>query len=389
LLNFFSSSNKQKVWQEAQKKIQSQYCNLQERGILFIVASRGEFEQALPIIEKIKKRDAKSNIIVSFFSPSGYEPLKNHSLVDKVLYTPIDTQEATKEFVEQVNPKLVVFVKYELWLNLMKQLNIKKIPIFLISSVFTERHFVGKFYGRPWRKELMKFKEIFTQDADSNKFLNRFNIPNSIAGDTRIDRSLELPLHSYNDSNIDHLEPKTIKLILGSVWSHDLELFIQLKGWFAENNIQLIIAPHEIDKKTVDKLKQSFDANIYSEGLPYKSASNVIVNEMGILKYLYRYGDIVYIGGGFGKGIHNTLEPASYGLPILFGPKHDKFIEAKFLRDYGGAFAVNNSIELKARLSQLLDKNQRDKVGLSAKQYLIDNKGASDLIMSNLNKYLN
>jgi len=383
LLNAPITKPKFSAWQRAQKNIQSQWIELPKHSYLFIVASAGEFEQAKPIIQSLKQRDPETKIVVSFYSPSGFELLKSHHLIDFCIYTPYDTPKNMQRFVEALQPKSAIFVKYELWLNLMSELRMQGIPRFMVSAVFSTNHFIGNWYGKPWRKELTAFTDIFVQDEDSQKLLSAINIPSKIAGDTRVDRSLELPKTLYNDELIEDLSQPQLRLIIGSAWPRDMGLFLEIKDWLEKNNIALMIAPHELDEAFLTLLKNQFNAAVYSE-LTDSSPRHLIIDVIGKLKYLYRYADVAYVGGGFGKGIHNTLEPAAYALPLIFGPNYEKFVEAKHFVKHGGATVIKNTDELKQAIQTLLIHSVRTDVGNAAKAYLDHAKGATEKIVAQI-----
>lgn len=389
----FIKSQKFKTWQEGQKNILKTIRSFKQNSILFIVASNGEFEQALPVIELIQKNFPKFPITIAFYSPSGIITHQNKKDTLQITYLPYDDNNQIKAFIDSLKPVLVLFVKYELWYNLMRTLRLENIPRILFSAVFNANHFLFKWYGQWHRKELSHFNKIFVQNKASQDYLIKYNIQSTVAGDTRIDRSLELPSIKYENAILDGLNKSSTKLILGSVWENDIIHFDRsVIDWLNDNNVQLIIAPHELDQNFIDSIQNKFDALLYSELQENKSLSyakrHIIIDQIGILKYIYRYGHIAYIGGGFGTGIHNILEPASYALPILFGPKYQKFVEAHQLIEQKAAFSIDNSAELVTCLQQLITNKQYYHSGKRALNYLEENKGASKIIFNKIKNYL-
>lgn len=358
-----------------------------DRPIWFHVASAGEFEQAKSLIELFKENNYQ--VIVSFFSPSGYEAQKNSSLLDTVVYLPLDTPSNAKRFIEIVDPQLAVFVKYDFWLNYMKTLNTQKIPMALISGVFTKNHFFFQWFGKAHLNEFKQFNYIGVQDEDSRNVLAKYGIESEVSGDTRIDRSVHLPLEEFSDKKIeDFIDESKITAILGSVWKKDLDIWRERFTILEKRGINLILAPHELDEEFLVWIENEFNAVRYSEYKERGNSNVLLIDKIGLLKYIYRYGDFAYIGGGFGKSIHNTLEPASYGIPVIFGPNHKKFMEALIMQELEGAFTVHSSQELMEVLSFLYVKENCKQAGENALSYLQQHKGGSQLAYKRLEEVL-
>ncbi len=385
-----SISPKYAQWKVAQQNLLQTIKYFPEDSILFIVASAGEFEQAKPIIDLLQAENDSIEITIAFFSPTGYNALKNNKQGLHFCYLPIDKQSTVSQFISELKPKLALFVKYELWLNLMTTLEEQNIPHILFSALFHRKHFIFSWYGRLHREQLKRFQQIYVQDEESKQLLNSYNISSSVAGDTRIDRSLELPKTEFSNTVFKRLSKHQIKLILGSVWQQDMEIFYPILEELKALDVQLIIAPHELNEDFTNKMKQRLHATLYSEQVDKTKEikTHLIVDNVGMLKYLYRYGQLAFIGGGFSKGIHNTLEPASYKLPIVFGPNYKKFIEARELIDCQAAFSVSNSKELIQCLDELVANHSYLQIGERAYEYLENHKGASNLIFNGIKDYL-
>ncbi len=354
----------------------------------FHCASLGEFEQGRPLIEAYRESHPGHRILLTFFSPSGYEVRKNYSGADYVFYLPLDTPWNAKKFLAIVNPVIAVFVKYEFWHHHLRQLKRNKIPTFVISAIFRPNQVFFKWYGAWYRKVLFGFNHIFVQNEISVSLLQKIGISNAtVAGDTRFDRVFanaqkaeELPvLESFcGNSNV---------IVAGSTWPKDDELLIEyIKS--APENLKLILVPHEIDPKQIEAFEQLVGVSTlrYTRGNKnVESAKIIIIDMVGILAAAYRYATIAYVGGGFGVGIHNTLEPATYGIPVLFGPNHRKFNEATELIEVGAGFSVSNAAEFRMVVSNLLNNEEQYKSSCkAAKTYITDHVGATNRILEEL-----
>lgn len=383
---------KAKLWVEGRKDILNRIEQSVEKGqkyIWFHFASLGEFEQGRSVLEQIKKSFPHEKIVITFFSPSGYEIRKNTALADYVFYLPVDTASNARRFVEIIQPKFVVFTKYEYWYHYFNELEKRKIPLLMISAIFRENQIFFKPYGIFFQDILKKVTYFFTQNKDSVDMLKWIGITKSgLAGDTRFDRVVELPLQHRNISEVEQFVGEHKTLVAGSTWAPDEELLVQLGKQYS--TWKLIIAPHEIHKGHISELVKLFpEVLLFSEFGSYDAdtvakAQVLIIDNIGMLSSLYYYGDIAYIGGGFGVGIHNTLEAATYGIPVIFGPKYEKYQEAVDLETIMAAFSIGNQDELNMIFADLQDENRRLECGESAKKYVQQNAGATQIIM----KYL-
>jgi len=341
----------------------------------FHASSLGEFEQGRPIMEQIRADHPEYSIIVTFYSPSGYEVRKNYAGADIICYLPFDTLRNSKRFLKLVKPKMAFFIKYEFWPNYLRQLKKRSIPTYLISGIFRPDQAFFKKYAGPYRNLLSNFTHFFLQDQKSVDLLKSIGYVNnvSISGDTRFDRVLEIKNHAkVLDIAVAFsqkiLNPSGKILVAGSSWPKDEMLFIPYFNQHPE--LRLIIAPHEIHEDHLLAIEAQLDRPFqrYTKTSPEEAAKCdcLIIDCFGLLSSIYQYGDIAYIGGGFGSGIHNTLEAAVYGIPVLFGPNFSKFIEAKELILCKGWF----SFDSKEQLDDLLDAflNQEEAMLLSGKK---------------------
>lgn len=359
--------------------------------IWFHCSSLGEFEQGRPLIEAHKAKHPTKKIILSFFSPSGYEIRKNYDGADIVCYIPFDTAKNASRFIELVNPEKVFFVKYEYWYYFLTQLKSKNIPTYLVSAIFRENQIFFKGYGRWFRKILSSFTTIFVQDNDSKTLLSTINFSNVIvAGDTRFDRVADVVKLKKRIPVVEPFIGKSKIIIAGSSWPADEDLLCDYINQSSED-VKFIIAPHEVHESHIQNIQEKLNVSYVTYTKIRESSSKVadvkvlIIDTIGILSSLYQYGDIAYIGGGFGVGIHNTLEAATYGMPVIFGPNYKKFREAVQLISCGGAFSITSYENLSKKLDQLLyDMNYCQSSGRKAGQYVIENTGASEMILNHI-----
>lgn len=363
----------------------------ENKRIWFHCASLGEFEQGRPLIEKIKKENPETKIILSFFSPSGYEIRKNFSLADEVCYLPFDSRKNAKEFILKYKPDIAIFVKYEFWHFFINELKLNNIPTFLISGIFRQNQMFFKAYGQFFRKILRDFTYIFLQDENSKLLLDSINIKNSeISGDTRFDRVYEISKNLLNIELIDYFKKKSKIFIAGSTWNEDIEIIAE----FINNQsagIKTIIVPHETTEESINKIKSL----ITRKTIRFSELNNtnsvdydcLIIDKIGILSSLYGYSDIAFIGGGFGKGIHNTLEAAVFGIPILFGPNYKKFKEAKDLISLNAAFCVESASDFSSKIKKLIENEEiRIKSGQNSRIYVVENIGATNKIYEKISQ---
>ena len=358
-----------------------------DKTIWFHSASLGEYEQGLPVIEKIKEKYPSHKIIVTFFSPSGYEVRKNNTVADVTVYLPLDTKKNAKHFLKLVHPELVFFIKYEFWLNYLKELKTNKIPAYLISGIFRDSQMFFKWYGGFYRKALETFTYFFVQNQSSKEKIEAIGFHNVIvSGDTRFDRVNAI---LERDNSLDFIETfknNQTTIIIGSSWPKDETLLINYINQASEN-IKFIIAPHNIKTDQILNLKSQITKStlLFSEKENKNPADyNVfIIDTVGLLTKIYSYGTIAYVGGGFGNpGIHNILEPAAFGIPIVIGPNYSNFAEATELVNLGGCMVISGQEELKQTFDQLItDQIFLKEKGQICKSYIQNNKGATNRIM--------
>lgn len=367
--------------------------NPEDKTIWFHCASLGEYEQGLPVFEEIKNLYPNHKIILTFFSPSGYEIRKTSPIADIVTYLPLDTVLNAKNFLKIVKPELVVFVKYEVWPNYLNALNKQGIRTLLISALFRSNQVFFKWYGKWMLKSLKAFEHIFVQNENSKQLLNRNGFNNvSISGDTRFDRvSNQLKIDNSLDF-IEEFKGDTICIVAGSTWPEGEVILSNYINSTANHNLKYIIAPHNIKPKQIESLKQRILKKVvlYSEKDNYKltDVDVLIIDTIGLLTKIYSYAEIAYVGGALGKtGLHNTLEPATFGLPIIIGNHYKKFPEAIEMRENGGLFSISNALEFKHILDKLVNnKAFRIESGTYNKNYIHKNQGAVVQITTYLRK---
>jgi len=359
-----------------------------DKTIWFHSASLGEYEQGLPVIEKIKERYPSRKIIVTFFSPSGYEVRKNNTVADVTIYLPLDTKSNAKKFLKLTHPDLVFFIKYEFWLNYLRELEKSKTPTYLISGIFRESQMFFKWYGGFYRKALKAFTFFFVQNESSKEKIEAIGFHNVVvSGDTRFDRVNAILERDNNLDFIEKFKNNCPTIVIGSSWPKDEALLAEYINE-APDNVKFIIAPHNIKADQIASLKIQITKPtvLFSEKENQDlSKYNVfIIDTVGLLTKIYSYGTIAYVGGGFGNpGIHNILEPATFGIPIVIGPNYSNFAEAVQLVSLGGCIVITNNIDLKQNLDRLLtDKGFLEEKSRICKTYIQENKGATNSIMS-------
>ncbi|MCK5824838.1 MAG: 3-deoxy-D-manno-octulosonic acid transferase [Ichthyobacteriaceae bacterium] len=360
-----------------------------DNPIWFHAASLGEFEQGRPLIEDIKKNYPNQKILLTFYSPSGYEIRKNYNEVDYVFYIPLDTQKNAKDFIEAVNPKMVIFIKYDIWPNIVNQLNKQQINTVLTSAIFRENQVYFKNYGGFMKNVLTNISKIFVQDNKSIELLKSININNAeFSGDTRFDRVKNILSQDNTLNFVENFKGSDKLLIAGSTWPLDEELLTEFIN--NNNSSKTIIAPHNISENNILKLQQNLKCKTIRyteiENKDLKEYDILILDTIGILTKVYSYADIAYVGGGFEKGIHNILEPATFSVPVIIGPKFQKFKEAKDLHKLGGVLVVNNINELTSYFKKA-DDNAIE-IGKISYKYIENQSGATNTILKYLYKYL-
>jgi len=368
----------------------SKKISLSDKTIWFHAASLGEYEQGLPIMESMKKNYPNHKIVLTFFSPSGYEVRKNNTIADATVYLPLDTKRNVAEFLKLVHPEKVFFIKYEYWPNYLNALKKGNIPTYLISGIFRKNQVFFKWYGGFYRKALDSFAYFFVQNEASVKLLLTIGFNNvKICSDTRFDRVSKIVEQDNSLDFISSFKNNTLTIVVGSSWPKDES---QLIDFINSNpfNVKFIIAPHNIKAEQIQQLKDSITKKtiLFSE----KENTNLaeydvfIIDTIGILTKIYSYADIAYVGGAFGtSGLHNILEPATFGVPIVIGPNFEKFSEAVALVNLGGCVSVNSKLALEEKLAFLIqNEDERYENGHICSTFVQMNKGGTDVILKHL-----
>ncbi|MCP4883424.1 MAG: 3-deoxy-D-manno-octulosonic acid transferase [Flavobacteriales bacterium] len=364
-----------------------------EKTIWMHCASLGEFEQGRPLIEVLRRSKPNYKIILSFYSPSGYEVRKDFKGADVVVYLPIDTMSNSRKFIELVHPEIAIFVKYEFWPNILSVLKQKKIKTILVSGIFREDQLFFKSYGGWMRKSLQSFSHFFLQNKSSKDLLASIGISNStVSGDTRFDRVAKI---IEQDNTLPFLEGfvrDKIILVAGSTWPIDESYLVSFINQNLDKNLSYIIAPHNINSKEIQKLKLSLNCktSVNSEGVPEKDAKVFIIDTIGILTKVYSYADIAYIGGGFDKdGVHNVLEPAVFGIPLVIGPVYEKFEEATKLVALKACLVGQSETDLHSQFTRLIkSETLRNELGATSKAFIKNHTGATEIILDYIEEQL-
>lgn len=358
--------------------------------IWFHAASLGEFEQGRPIMEAIRKKHAEYKILLTFFSPSGYDVRKDYKGADIVCYLPFDKKRNVKRFLKLVQPRMVVFIKYEFWYNFVNQLRKKDIPVYMVSAIFRPTQMFFKWYGKPMRRILNCYKCICVQDENSKKILEGIHVTNvKVCGDTRFDRVIDIKKQAKQLPLAEAFAAKAATenekiMVAGSTWPKDEDLLFQYFNITAD--LKLIIAPHEIDEAHLKYIESTLRRPYirYSQAIQENVCDYdcLIIDSFGLLSSLYRYGQIAYVGGGFGVGIHNILEAAVYSIPVVFGTNFKKFREAQQLIECGGAYSVSDYQSLRSLLDEFIQYQDTLKVaGSNAGKYVESNTGVVDKVL--------
>lgn len=352
-------------------------------------ASLGEFEQGLPVLEAIKKQYPSYRVVVSFFSPSGYEVKKGYGGADYITYLPVDNQRNAADFIEAVNPALVIWVKYDYWFHFLTELKRRNVPVLLVSAIFRPKQPFFKWYGQVWRQMLECFSALFVQTNASQALLATLGLGDKVMvnGDTRFDRVLAIAQQFEPIPAIEAFCGDSTVIVAGSTWEEDEAELVHYTT--AHPEIRFIIAPHEVDPANLEDVKKLFAGSVYYSELlegkvPEPGRSGVlIIDNVGMLSRLYRYAHITYVGGGFGKdGVHNMLEAAVYGKPIVIGPEYEKYAEAVDLVACGGAISIDNALELEKTLDTLLGSDTAlDTAAKAAHDYVQAHTGATQNVV--------
>jgi len=378
------------VFQTLQNKIQTE-----DKVFWFHAASLGEYEQGLPVIEKVKQQFPHHKIVVTFFSPSGYEVRKNNTVADVTVYLPLDTKANAKQFLDVVHPEKVFFIKYEFWPNYLNELKQRNISTYLISGIFREKQVFFKWYGGFYRNALKTFDYFFVQNEKSKTLLQSIGFTNvRVSGDTRFDRVVAILEKDNSLDFIEQFKNNQTTIVIGSSWPKDEELLVNFINQ-ADHNVKFIIAPHNIKETQISNLKSQITKStiLFSEKdteiLQHDKLSNFqvfIIDTIGILTKIYSYADIAYVGGGFGNpGVHNILEPATFGIPIVIGPNYSHFAEATALVGLEGCISIKNQSELNEAFDLLLqNEDERYEKGHICSTFVQMNKGATDRILKSV-----
>lgn len=361
-----------------------------EGGYIWVhAASLGEFEQGRPLIEMIRRNHPDAKILLTFFSPSGYEVRHNFPLVDAVVYLPFDTKKNVRQFLDTVKPRMAIFVKYEFWGNYLNELKLRGIPTYIISAIFRKSQPFFKPWGGEFRKMLTYFTHIYVQDEGSRELLAGIGIKNvTVAGDTRFDRVTDIMESCVEIPQAAALtRDASLTIVAGSTWPPD-ESYL-LPCFNAHPGMKLIIAPHEVNEERIAAIESQLNRPScrLSTATPEEAAKCdcIIVDCYGKLSSAYRYGNIAYIGGGFGVGIHNLNEAAVYDIPVIFGPHYHKFKEARDLIKCKGGFSFSNKEEFDAIIEPIVnDKKLREQYGKNAGNYIKENLGATRIIYADI-----
>ena len=361
-----------------------------DRIVWIHAASLGEFEQGRPIIEKIRAEHPEYKILLTFFSPSGYEVCKNYDGADYIFYLPADTRANARRFLDIVRPEIAVFIKYEFWINLLAELRRRKVRTYVVSSVFLDDSVFFRFYGGLWRRALRSFDIIFVQNEESKAALARIGFENTVVAgdDTRFDRVAQIASRAVRIDIIDRFRSSSPLFIAGSTWESDEEMLLPLIN--DNPSIKFIVAPHEMNEERIVRFMERVKGGAVrytccTPNMSYGSKQVLVLDTVGLLSSAYVYASWAYIGGGFGSGIHNTLEAAAFGLPMAFGPRYRKFKEACDLVALGAAEVVTDSGQLSRWFAPLRDNEEYlSKMSRIARDYTLRHCGATDIFMQNV-----
>ena len=360
-----------------------------DKVIWFHAASLGEYEQGLPVMEKMRMLYPSHKILVTFFSPSGYEIRKNTTAADVVVYLPMDTLKNVKKFLKLARPEIAFFIKYEFWPNYLFELKNANVPTYLISGLFRPNQVFFKWYGSLYRKAFKSFNHFFVQYESSKQLISSIGFNNvTVSGDTRYDRVSRILEQDNHLPIIEEFKNGKTTVIFGSSWPKDEEMFMGFINKQPDN--KFIIAPHTFGESHMQSLRLNITKPVVffteKEGKNLKDYDVLVIDTIGLLTKIYSYADVAYVGGGFGtSGLHNILEPAAYGIPVVIGPNHKKFPEAKQLADAGGCIVVHNETEIEAVLTRLTtDENYRNTTGRNAGDFVQRNRGAVHTIIKHI-----
>ena len=360
-----------------------------DKVIWIHAASLGEYEQGLPVMEKLKLLYPNHKFLLTFFSPSGYEVKKNSKVADVICYLPLDTKKNVHKFLEAAHPNLAIFIKYEIWPNYLAALNSVNTPTFLISALFKNNQNFFKWYGSFMRKALTNFSHFFVQNEKSKELLNSIDFKNvTVAGDTRFDRVTEILDRNNSLEFMAHFKQNQFCFVLGSTWPEDEKLIVE----YINNTslpIKFVIAPHTIKNKHVEEIIEAIKKPVARfselENIAIEDYEVLIIDTIGILTKIYSYADLAYVGGGFVTGLHNTLEPAVFGIPVIIGPNFNGFAEAEELVQLGGVNSIKDSSQFNNLVNTYFENNEyRLKIGQINANYIQEKAGATKRIVNEL-----
>lgn len=381
-------AGRKKTFRELEAKLSPK-----KKTVWMHVASLGEFEQGLPILERLRQSYPNHQLVLTFFSPSGYEVKKNTTAADVVVYLPMDTASNAKKFMDLVEPEITIFVKYEIWPNYLFQLKKRAIPTFLVSAIFSKRQIYFKPYGGFMRKSLGTFSHFFVQDEASKKLLESIDLTNTtVSGDTRLDRVSEILKRDNHLDFMENFKNNELCLVAGSTWPEDEKILIDYIN-NATAPIKYVIAPHQIKEAHVERITSALQKRTicYSKMTigDLQDFDVLVVDTIGLLTKIYSYADMAYVGGGFATGLHNTMEPAIFGIPIVIGPHFEGFKEAEDLVEQGGILPISNYESFRTVVDGLTtDPVQLKTTGAINSHYINANIGAAKLITEHLSTYL-
>lgn len=385
-------NEKAAAWVKGRRGIWNKLSSI-ERGkgrlVWFHAASLGEFEQGRPVMERLREIEPHTKILLTFFSPSGYEIRKNYPGADYIYYLPLDTPSNAKRFLDTFQPDAAVFIKYEFWYNFLRELHDRNIPTYLISAIFRPNQPFFKSWGKLHKEMLGFFTKLFVQDETSLQLLSTIGIDRvQQAGDTRFDRVMQIAQAAKRLERVELFCNGSPTIVCGSTWPADEDIIIHYINNHSGQHQKWIIVPHEIGESHIQSILNKCHvptARYSDEKADLQACQVLVVDGIGFLSSIYRYGIIAYIGGGFGKGIHNTLEAAVYGIPVIFGPRHEKFKEALDLLKQGGGFTINNTDEFTSLVDSLIENPAITKTaGQNALSFVQSQLGATDAIIRQL-----
>lgn len=385
IASFFNP--KANKWLDGRKgllaKIEAETNTFSGKTLWVHCASLGEFEMARPVIERLKQADSSLRIVLTFFSPSGYEVRKQYKGADHVFYLPLDTQTNAARFVNAIKPSTVIFVKYDLWFHHLNEAKKCGAKLLLISAQFRPSQQYFKFYGITARKALKLFDKIFLVDADSEKLLHQIDVNNTrVCGDTRYDRVMEVAANADSIAAIETFKGTAKLIVCGSTWPEDEKLLAACVNAFPST--RWVVAPHEVVEANIQRLESLLPRSVRLSTFKNNDANVLVVDSIGILNSIYRYADVAYVGGGFRTGLHNILEATAFGVPTVFGPDFSRFPDAGEMAQKGLVFTIRNEEELKSKLDGLLAEDQT-KLRNEITTFMQSRTGATNAILEYTN----